>query len=167
MNFARTIATLAVICLVAGCDQPNATVSDGTHVHADGTVHKDHDQSDNDVGSRTGNAHPAAGPNHGHLFAFESEFQGEWLTYNSNDMVRIYILDATGKESAPVTATVVVTAKDGSEFELDPENPDDDGKTAVYVLENSVLSIAMNLGVTVNMKMDDKNLTATIMPHKH
>ena len=170
MNFARTIAILAIMCFaVAGCEQPKAASSDeGTHVHADGTVHKNHYPAHGNGHSHEDNAHPPTGPNNGHLFAFDSDFQGEWAIYKANDLVRLYILDATGNESVPVKATVIVTReKDGSEFELDPENPDDEGKTAVYVLENSELSIAMHLGVAVELRMDDKTRTATIKPHKH
>ena len=172
MNFARTIAILALMCFaVAGCDKPTST-SDGhsDHNHSHDGDH-DHEHSHGEEGHSHGDAHPAHGPNGGHIFAFDSDYQGEWANYRANDLVRIYILDAAGKEPAPVKGTVVVTRdKDGSEFELDPESPDADGKSSIYALDNTELSIAINLGVTVTLKIDDKTHSATInpsKPHKH
>ena len=173
MNFARTIAILAIMCFsVAGCDKPTGTSdgqthSDHDHPHGDNHSHGDGEDSH----SHAKDAYPPHGPNGGHTFAFDSDLKGEWSSYKANDLVRIYILDSEVKESVPVKATVIVTSdKDGSEFELDPENPDADGKSSIYVLENSDLSIAMNLGVTIKLQIDDKTHSAVLKPsrpHKH
>ena len=85
--------------------------------------------------------------------------------------MRIYILDAAGKANVPVNGTITVTRDvDGSSFELDPEKPGENGAAESYTLDNKELSIAMNLGVTVDMKVGDKTYSGKIKaskPHKH
>ena len=174
-NFRMTFAALTLLCFVAiGCDAPNSGTTElepGTHVHADGTVHSN-DAHDHDHDHAHGeDEHPAHGPNGGHIFKFDSGYQGEWANYRASDLVRVYILDEAGKDLVPVKGNVVITrTNDGSTFELDAEKPDADGKAATYILDNSDLSIAMNLGVTIELKVDDKSHSGMIKankPHKH
>lgn len=172
MNLLKiSAAGLALVCLlISACSKPmTSDVPEGSHVHADGSVHANHDEHVYDSKREHGHnddLHPI-GNNGGHLFAFDSDYQGEWSNYSSNDVVRVYILDAAGKELVPVKGTVVITSKDQSTFELDPEEPDADGKAAKFTLDNSALSIAMNLGVTIELKIDDKAYSAKIKPHSH
>ncbi len=137
-------------------------MDDHDHAH-------DGDDHDHDV------AADVHGPNGGHLFEFEGgDYHGEWKHYNDNFVIRVYILDKDGKKNQAVAAEYVTikraTGDDGAEFTLDPESPDDDGNAVVYSLDSQDLTIAMNLGVKVEMKLGDKTYTANIpahAPHDH
>lgn len=153
---------LAITCFTfSGCDQAAPTKT-GTDTKQDGDGHDDHDH---DHGEH------AHGPNGGHLFEFaEGDYHGEWKHYNDNFVIRVYILDKAGTKNEAVAAENVTikrtTGDDGAEFTLDPESPDEDGKAVVYSLDSQDLSIAMNLGVIIEMKLGDKTYTANIPAHE-
>ena len=146
---------------LAGC-QPQPTNS-GEHSHNDheGSEHGNHN-ADNDHSENT-NAHPPHGPHSGHVYSFDQDYQLEWAL-STTDLVRIYILDAEGKKVTPVVGSLVIKREaDGSSFELDPENPAEDGSVESFTLENKELSIAMNLGVVAELKTKNKTYVAKIM----
>jgi hypothetical protein len=168
---------LALACFTfSGCDQAKQTKNgkdvashDGDgHDHAAGDHDHDHDH-DHDA---AGDVH---GPNGGHLFEFaDGDYHGEWKHFNDNFVIKVFILDKEGKKNQAVAAesvTIKPTAGDETaEFSLDPDSPDDDGNAFSYSLDSQDLSIAMNLGVVVEMKLGGKTYTAKIpahAPHDH
>ncbi len=173
MNLLRwAIAWSAIFCFIsAGCDkqevvkQPSGALNqDDGHDHGDGHDHADDSHDDHQ---------DVHGPKGGHPVKFDSdEYQAEWLHYNDNDVVRVVVYGPDGKTEAAVKADRVTIKRitDGTIFELDPEEPGADGATAVYSLDNKELSIAMNTGVSLELKIGDKTLNAEIKPqkpHKH
>ncbi len=150
------IATFSVV----GCDN-------GTTKQADKKVdpHAGHDHSSDDPDD-----HPAHGPFGGHVFDLDTtEHQVEWKKYKDNDMIRMYVLDGKGKEATPIKVdSFIVTPKigdDGISFNLEPEAADENGVTAIYVLDDKDLSIAIPIGVDVEIKVGDKTYKGEIKSH--
>ena len=147
------------------------------HDHGDHEGHDHGDHEGHDHGDHEGHdhaAHDVHGPFGGHVFSFDSDdYRAEWKHYNDNDVIRVYILDSTGKKEAPVKATVEMIPMAGSDktpFELEAEKPDDEGRSAVYSLDDKNLGIATTLGLKVEMKTDGKTYTGVIeahAPHDH
>lgn len=161
-----TSALIAVIALAVfasvGCDDHHSDHDPDNGSHA-GHNHEADDHSADD--------HPAHGPFGGHIFKLDtSDFQGEWKKYKDNDVIKMYVLDAAGKKAAPLKIdSFVVTPKvgnDDSSFTLEPEEPDDDGASAVYWLDNKDLSIAIPLGVDIEIKIGDKTYKGEIKAHQ-
>ena len=156
-----SLALFAVLIFAAvGCDNPPA---DG-HNHDDhaheGHAHEGH-----------GHDHPAHGPNGGHIFPTDSDMcQFEWKKYNDTNVTEIYALDKEGKNNMPIAATsLIITPKVGEgdvSFELTAKDADPDGKTAVYMLDDADLKIAIPLGVNIEIKMGDKTVKGEIKAHK-
>jgi hypothetical protein len=98
------------------------------------------------------------------------DHQVEWKKYKDNDMIRMYILDGKGEEATPVKVdSFTVTpkiGKDEASFELEPEDADENGATAIYALDDKELSIAIPLGVVIEIKVGDKTLKGEIKAHK-
>lgn len=175
------LAFVALACFTfSGCENGTATkdansTSSGDHGHDhDGDSHGDdhdaHAGHDHDGGGHEEGAHEH-GPNGGHLFTFSGDkFRAEWKHYSDNHVVRVIVLDKKAESAVPVAAesmTVRRTAgDDGTVFTLDAESPDAEGKTAVYSLDSQDLDIAMNLGVTIEMKVGDDTYSSVIPPHK-
>ena len=162
-------AGLAIACFAfAGCE-PTTDNSSGegtTETKADDGHGHDHSHDG-------GHAH---GPNGGHPFTFDNgeEYQGEWKHYGDNHIIRLYILDAEGKNVAVKADSVTITRLTGdadeASFTLDAEDPNENGEAVVYSLDSQDLKIAMNLKVKVEMKIGDKTYTAEIaehQPHDH
>ena len=153
---------LALACFTfSGCDQAT-TAKNGNDTSSDAHEGDEHDHD---------HEHAAHGPNGGHIFEFaEGDYHGEWKHYNDNFVIRVYVLDKEGKNNQAVAAENVTikrtTGDDSAQFTLDPESPDEEGKAVVYGLDSQDLSIAMNLGVSVEMKLGDKTYTANIPPHE-
>lgn len=82
----------------------------------------------------------------------------------------MYILDAAGKEAvAQKVDSFTVTPKVGNDetgFVLEPESPDEQGLSAVYVLDDQELSIAVPLGVDIEIKIGDKVFKGEIKAHE-
>jgi hypothetical protein len=82
----------------------------------------------------------------------------------------MYILDAAGKEAvAQKVESFTVTPKVGNDeagFVLEPENPDEQGLSAVYMLDDQNLSIAIPLGVDIEIKIADKIYKGEIKAHE-
>ena len=175
-------------CLMSGCAETktaeNNTESHEGHDHGDheGHDHGDHEGHDHgdheghDHGDHEGHDHgdhamDVHGPFGGHTFKFDSDdYRAEWKHYNDNDVIRVYVLDETGKKEAPVKATVAMIPLGGSDktpFELEAEKVNDEGESAVYSLDEKDLGIAITaVGVKVEMKVDDKTYTGTIEAHE-
>ena len=102
------------------------------------------------------------------MFAFEpDDYVGDWSHSVKSDLIRIFILDKETKSKSPINADTVLIRRGDVIFSLDPEEPDEDGKTAVFSLDNKDLAIAMNLGVTVEMTVDGEKYSAKIAAHSH
>ena len=163
-------------CLLSGCAETNTAQTETEshdHDHDHGHDH-DHDHAGHDHGDHEGHdheMHDVHGPFGGHVFSFDSKDYGaEWKHYNGNDVIRVYVLDPTGKKEAPVKAMVTMTPLGGSDktpFELEAEKPDDEGLAAVYSLDDKNLGIAITaVGVKVEMKTGDKTYSGIIEAHE-
>ena len=168
-------AALCLIAMVAfvGCEQPTENHGDD-HSHADHDHDHDHGDHDHDHGDHDHTDgdhdhadHPAHGPNNGHMFAFDNaEFQGEWCKYKDNNVIRMYLLDKSGKEAAPLKVDSFVVkplvGNDDSSFELTAENADADGMASTFMLDDQTLSIAIPLGVKIVVTAGDQTMTGEI-----
>ena len=176
-----TLAAIAIVVFAtSGCDRPPAggsgspgsTDEHGDHDHDHADDDHDHDHADDDHDhDHSEHDHPAHGPYGGHIFPLDSpEYQGEWKKYNDNDVIRMYVLDADAKKAVPIKVesfTVIPTV--GNEdvtFELEAEDPDAEGKSAVYMLEDKDLTIAIPLGVKIAIKTGELTINGNIKAHK-
>ena len=82
----------------------------------------------------------------------------------------MYILDAEGKKEVAVKAenfmVVPQAGNDDTSFEMIGENPDENGATAVYMLDDKDLSISIPLGVNITFTIDGKEFKGEIKAHK-
>ncbi len=179
MRFSFLLLMLATVCtLNVGCDQPSSTAQ-----KSEPAAH-DHDHDGDDHGhSHDGEGHDHAGhesheadqhveemgPNKGHIvYLSPKDYVSEWRHYKGNSVIRVYVLDAN-KDSVGVNAKVSIEPQAGKTrdpFVLQPEDAGDDGKTAVYMLDDDKLSVAMNLGVKLKIEIDGKTYEGEIPPHK-
>ena len=131
-----------------GCDKAEQATNGSQADHSHDGDHSHSDESHDD--------HPAHGPNHGHIFALDSdEYQGEWQKFSDSDVINMYILDANGQNIALKVDSFTVTPKvgnDNSSFTLEAKDADADGATAAYTLDDKDLSIAIPLGVDIEIK---------------
>ena len=155
----------AIGVFTSGCADTAPTDGDahGDHDH-DG---HDHDEHDDDHASHD---HPAHGPNGGHIFKFDDqEVQGEWCKYKDNDMIRMHLLGADGKTPMAVKVDSFIVrpsvGNDDTMFELDAENADADGKASTFMLDDKSLTIAIPLGVKIEVKAGDKTMMGEIKAH--
>lgn len=154
------VAALALVVFASvGCEKPDG----GTDAPA--TADKKDDGHDDD------HDHPAHGPFGGHIFEIDSdEYQGEWKTYKDNNIIRMYLLDGEGKKavSAKVDSFVIKpqAGKGDVTFELKAEDPDDEGASSTYMTDDEDLSIAIPLGISIEIKIGDKTHIGTIKAHK-
>ncbi len=100
------------------------------------------------------------------LFA-PAEYRGAWSNPVGSDLIRFVILDQSGSEEVPVQAqSLLVYSQDGAVFALDPEDADEQGRTAVYRLEDRDLAFAVQLGMTVEMQIGDRVFRGKTKPVK-
>lgn len=167
------LCLLAMVAYV-GCEKPAGETGDG-HSHSDHDHdhdHGDHDHAHGDDDHDHDHAdHPAHGPNNGHLFAFDNaDFQGEWCKYKDNNVIRMYLLDKSGKEPAPLKVDSFVVkplvGNDDTSFELTAENADDQGLASTFMLDDQTLSIAIPLGVKIVVTAGDQTMTGEIKAHE-
>jgi len=177
------ILLLAAMCAInIGCEQPASTVDknmpaehghdhDGDdHGHSHGEEgHEDHASHDDHAGHDHGDvAVEEIGPNKGHVvYLSPTDYVGEWRHYRGNSVIRVYVLDKD-KKSVAVDAKVSIvpqTGKNREPFVLQPEDSEG-GKTAVYMLDDDKLSVAMNLGVMLKVEIDGKTFEGEVPPHK-
>jgi len=176
--FTTFVIGLASCCLLSGCAETETSDSKadhGTHAGHDHDHDHDHDHGDHEGHDHGDHAMDVHGPFGGHTFKWDSdEYRAEWKHYNDNDVIRVYVLDSTGKKEAPVKATMAMIPLGGSDmtpFELEAESANEEGQSAVYSLDDKNLGIATTaVGVKVEMKIDDKTYTGIIeahAPHDH
>lgn len=181
MRYPFLMLLLAAFCsLNLGCegtatsdrDQPAAHDHDhDDHGHShDGEDHADHAGHDDHSGHDHGEvAGEEMGPNKGHIVYLQpDDYVGEWRHYKGNSVIRVYVLNKD-KKSVGVDAKVSIEPQAGKTrdpFVLNPEDGDDQGKTAVYMLDDEKLSVAMNLGVMLKVEIDGKMYQGKIAPHK-
>ena len=138
---------------------------DHGHSH-DGEGHADHDDHE---GHNHGAAAEEMGPNKGHIVYLEpTDYVSEWRHYKGNSVIRVYVLNED-KETTAVKAKVSIVPEAGKTrdpFMLQAEETNDDGETAVYMLDDDKLSVAMNLGVVLKIEIDGKTYEGKIPPHK-
>jgi len=175
------ILSFALVCILAiGCSPPSETESSVTadmvgqddHGHShDGGGH-DHDEHGHDEHGHAAHDHDIhveeMGPNKGHIVRLTpTDYMAEWRHYKGNNVIRIYVLDSN-KKTVAVNGTVSVKSESGKSketFELFPEDADDQGKAAVYMLDEQALANAMNLGVTFTFEIDGKEYSGKVPPH--
>ncbi len=162
-NFSSWLLAFVAVAMFAsvGCDDnkvkdpPKNVDSHAGHDHDGADAHDDH---------------PAHGEHGGHIFPIDSpDYQGEWKQYSDNDLIRMYVLDANGKPSPVKADSFVVTPKIGAgevTFTLVGEEPNENGETAIYSLDDKDLTIAIPLGVTIDIKIGDKTLKGEIKAHE-
>ena len=175
LNLRFLVTAMALFCFcLAGCDNGGNSVKnsqkDGNDAHAhDHDDSHDHSHDDHDDHAAEGKLGPL-GPNGGHQIPFDNkEMNAEWVHYNDNDIIRVVILDPSGKENRPIKAeSVTIRRTKGKDegFTLIAEEPDENGATDKYMLDDKNLAIAMVLGVTVEVKMDGKTYAGKIPPHE-
>lgn len=163
MTFLRTLAALAVLSMATlsftGCGGDESGSDDSNDAHDD----HDHDHD---------HAHSHDGPHGGISFDFDqSGYKGEWNHDNEHQIVRIYILDAEGKEGAMVAAEKVIVrdtkGREPQEYELLAEDASDDGTASTFAKKSGPLLAAMPLGVEVEVEIDGEKYTAKVEPHVH
>lgn len=158
-----SIAALAmVVFATSGCDKP-ATTPNGPEASHDGDSHADH-------GHDHDHDHPAHGPYGGHIFDLDSsDYQAEWKKYKDNDVIRMYLLDADGKEAKALKVDSFTVKSDVGDdqamFELAAEDADENGASAVYMLEDKQFASAIPLGVTITIKSGDQTMMGKIKAH--
>lgn len=184
----RLLSTLllatGVAVLFSGCDQTKpagtqsaakTTASDHGHDHEPGHDH-DHAGEAEHAGVTAGAAAPASAHSEvhgGHPLQIENaSFSAEWKHYSDNHVIEFFVLDKAGKADMPIKAdsiTVRQTGVDNPEvFKLAAVEPDADGKTAHFRIDDRNLTTAMHLGVEVEFEFDGGKYTVKIPPHaKH
>jgi hypothetical protein len=167
-------AFLAVCIFAIGCQDPPAD----SHDHGDSHGDHDHDGHDHDGHSHDHDGHdhgshdhPAHGPNHGHIFDFDSpDFKGEWCKYKDNDVIRMYILDGKGEAPKPLAVDSFVVkpqvGNDGAAFELEAENVDPEGAAHSFMLDDKLFQMAIPTGVTIEVTAGDTVLKGEIKAHE-
>ena len=163
--------------LFTGCAQQSDTAAPAnSEQHDHDHEGHDHEGHDHDHEGHDHDEHADIhGPNGGHMFKFDSgdKYQGEWTHSNANDIIRVYVLDSTGKKPVPVKAEVSVVPMAGADktpFELEPDAANDAGESAVYSLDDKNLFIAFSIGVKIEMKVGEEVYVAKIdahEPHDH
>ncbi|MDB2685799.1 hypothetical protein N9Y42_01135 [Mariniblastus sp.] len=181
------VAMLATIVIAGGCQEPVGDTDGGgaqshdEHDHSSCDHDHDHSSCDHDhshdgdhdhaADGDHGHDHPAHGPNHGHMFDFDSdEFTGEWCQYPDNNVIRIYLLDEKGEGSKPLVVEQFLVkplvGSEGDPFELEPEDVDPEGAADSFMLDDMVLRTAIPLGVEIEVIADGKTLKGEIKAHK-
>lgn len=134
-----TIASLSVafFAVAAGCDSGTQTAENdtsqsagsGEHVHADGTVHKDH--------SVEGHAH-GPGPHDGTIADWGGgKFHVEFMVDHDKQEATVYVLGSDEKTPSPIDASeITLTIKEPSltaTLQAAPQDGDPNGKASRFV----------------------------------
>jgi len=152
-------ALALVIVAGTGCEKPGAG-------HGD---HGDHSHEGHDHGHEHAHDHPAHGPNGGHIFPLDTDkYQAEWKKYSDNNVIKIHILDASGKKAAPIAASsITITPKVGEgnlSFELPADSPEN-GLSSVFMLDDAELALGIPLGVDIKIMAGDEVINGEIKAH--
>ena len=82
----------------------------------------------------------------------------------------MFLLDGEGNanKKAKVDSFIVKpqVGSDAEVFELAPEDANENGETATFMLDEQALGIAIPLGVDIEIKIGDKTLKGEIKAHK-
>lgn len=170
MRFQYLLAVAAIAIFIGGCGVDKQTETAGKDSGSSAHDH-DHESHDHDHdGEHEHDDHPAHGPNHGHLFELDSpDYQGEWQKFKDNNVIKMHILD---KDQNPAVLKVdsfhviPMAGNDATPFVLEAESPDAAGKSSVYMLDDQSLSIAIPLGVNIEITMGDTVLKGKIDQHE-
>lgn len=168
-------ALLALACFVTlGCspdEKSKKTPEDKAGASQDDDHDHDHDHGDDHADDHGDEDDHQVGPNKGHLHKLTpGDYTLEWVHHKGNHKNDFFLLDTAGKANTPAKVdsfTVTSLVGEGNEaFTMDAVSPDASGAAAQYSLDNQDLSIAMNLGVSVEIKIGDKTYTTKIEAHK-
>ena len=104
------------------------------------------------------------GINGGHRFTFEPpEYTGEWIQAVDSDVVRFYVLNASGSMNVPVNVdSFYVRSSENVIFSLDPDGNDADGMSSSFSLNDRNLALAMNTTVEVVMTVAERSFRTTL-----
>jgi hypothetical protein len=139
-----SLVTVAALGVLTGCDSPkeNKPVNGGKsnageHVHADGTVHKGHDEE--------GHAH-GEGPHGGTVADWGGgKFHVEFTVDHGKQEATVYILGDDEKTSSPIDAKEITLAIKDPQFSLElkasPQDGDPEGKASRFVGKHESLGI--------------------------
>lgn len=97
-----------------------------------------------------------------------AEFKVEVITNKTNDLVRVFVLDHDAKKNLPIKAEKVTVRTDklgGKAFDLKPVNPDANGLTAEYSLDDKELKSITGLKPTLEITADGKTYSGTMELH--
>lgn len=143
LKLTLSLLSISLIGLIGGCDTNKSTpqtrkgsTSSGEHVHADGTVHKDHDG---------GHSH-SEGP-HGGVIADwgGGKFHVEFTVDHDQKESVVYILGDDEKTSVPIDATEVTLAIKEPPTQVtltaSPQESDPSGKSSRFVGQHENLGI--------------------------
>jgi hypothetical protein len=172
LQFLAAAAALALF--ICGCETPaptanpsNPSAGDHGHDHAGGDDHAAHDDHGHAPAEE---GHAPHGPAGGHLLILEGgQYQIEWKQFMDNDVIKMYILD---NDLKPVPMKVdefnvmPLAGNDPTPFELEAVDVDEDGKSAVYALDDKGLRMGINLGVKIEIVAGEETLTGTIDAHE-
>lgn len=174
-------ALLAIFIFTVGCQDPSSTDvagdAHGDHDHGDHDhgdhdhAGHDHDGHDHDDHAHGEHDHPPHGPNHGHIFNFDSDdIKGEWCKYKDNDVIRMYLLDGTGEAPKPLVVEKFLVkplvGNDDTPFELEAEDVDPEGAASSFMLEDKLLQTAIPLGVKIEVVTEGKTYVGEIKAHE-
>ncbi len=164
------VAAFALVIFVTGCEKPT-DVDGGSKAKSGENADHDHDDDHAHDDGHAHDDHPAHGPFGGHIFPIDSsDYQGEWKKYKDNNIIRMYLLDSEGKKEVAVKVDSFIVKPQAGKgdvvFELTAEEPDENGASATYMLDDEELTIAIPLGVDIEIKMGDKTLKGQIKAHK-
>lgn len=179
--FSLLVLSLGVVVMFSGCDQSatknptkdsktaNTTSAKGGdgHSHKEGEGGHDHGEAGHDHAVM---AHSEV--HGGHPIKIEgADFSAEWKHYSDNDVIEFFVLNKEGKADLPIKAEFITIRQKGTDdpetFKLMAVNPDADGKTAHFKIDDKNLTTAMHLGVEVEFDFDGKKTVVEIPPHAH
>ena len=178
MRFQFLAAVAALALFTCGCEKPaptnkpsNSPAVDHGHdhdVHGDEAGHSEHGHDPADEHAEE--AHAPHGPAGGHLLTVDGgQYQIEWKQFLDNDVIKMYILD---NDLKPVPLKVdefkviPLAGNDPTPFELEAVDADEDGKSALYSLDDKGLRMGINLGVKIEVVAGENTLTGKIDAHE-
>ncbi len=166
----RTVSTMivmAALVIANGCGGEPEPLP-GVSVSKDGASDHGHDH-----------AHPAHGPNGGHLVELgDEEYHAEWLHDDATGTVTVIILDGqvkdeVGIEAESLTINVAIEGQSPQTYELPAVNrsSDDPPKATRFELSSEKLLTALQIGTgvhaTLSVDIAGKQYVGKIEHHHH
>ena len=173
IEFALASISLALIAIVAGCNTEPKTADEngsttpvagpGEHVHADGTIHKDH--------SVAGHAH-APGPHDGTIVDWGGgKFHVEFTVDHDNKEATVYILGKDEKTPTPIDASeITLTIKEPSlttMLKAVPQDGDPEGTSSRFVGTDEGLATVREYEGTLSGVVDAVPYSGNFRERKH